>query len=289
MEKASLLKIKCECCGGQEFIEDKQNVFKCVFCGTSYYLDKPTTKNRIKVINNTYNVYGNHDNSDQTSIDHLIKSANYFLIKLKNYDKAKELFERITIEAPHDYRGWWGLICAENYNLNSRLAFENEHDPHEYEEESENFRSITIAAPKTIAQKLLETWDNYLQGYDDLVADEMQEELQSELEDIDKQISESQETIKKSTYDYSVFCVKAASFCAAAIAILMILSDNGNGWNLLLLALVCIFVDFVFYANLFDVVELVCSDLHETLEKERSKLTELSKQRSKLLDRMKEI
>ena len=149
------------------FIEEKKNVFKCVFCGTSYYLDKPTTKNKIKVINNTYNVYGNHDNSDQTSINHLVKSANYFLIKLKNYDKAKDLFERITIEAPHDYRGWWGLICAENYNLNSRLAFENEHDPHEYEEESENFRSITIAAPKTIAQKLLETWDNYLQGYHD--------------------------------------------------------------------------------------------------------------------------
>ena len=68
MEKASLLKIKCECCGGQEFLEEKKNVFKCVFCGTSYYLDKPTTKNKIKVINNTYNVYGNHDNSDQTSI-----------------------------------------------------------------------------------------------------------------------------------------------------------------------------------------------------------------------------
>lgn len=290
MGKAKLLKLTCEGCGGKEFIEDKKNhVLKCVFCDTPYYLDKPVGKKKTKIINNFYNVYGALDQNDNEEIDRLVKSANYYMVKLKNYDKAREIYQKITDEAPNDYRGWWGLIRADNYNLNSKRAFENGLNPHEYEEETEHFNSIRHSAPKSTAQKLRESWNEYLERNDRYAAQNMLVNLQSELKAVDRQIAESRDKIKKSTYDYSVVCVKAVSFVGAVIAVIMILSYNGSVWNLLLVALFCVFLDFVFYSNMFDVVELFCSDLHEALEKERATIVRLNKKRSMLIESIKEL
>ncbi len=55
------------------------------------------------------------------------------------------------------------------------------------------------------------------------------------------------------------------------------------------MALFCLLADFVLYNNLFDVVELICSDLHATLEKERGNLSKLGKERSKLKEQIKEL
>ena len=55
------------------------------------------------------------------------------------------------------------------------------------------------------------------------------------------------------------------------------------------MALFCLLADFVLYYNLFDVVELICSDLHATLKEERGNLSKLAKERSKLKEQIKEL
>ena len=129
----------------------------------------------------------------------------------------------------------------------------------------------------------------YLRRYDKFALGEKLEELQSRLDELDKQIEKSQEDMKKATYDHSVYYVKTVSLAAAGIAMLMILADHGSRWNLLLVALFCLLADFVLYNNLFDVVELICSDLHATLKEERGNLSKLGKERSKLKEQIKEL
>ncbi len=56
------------------------------------------------------------DSNGNSNPDRLIKNANTFL-KLNMYDDAYQLFEKITIENPEDYRGWWGLIISKTVNF----------------------------------------------------------------------------------------------------------------------------------------------------------------------------
>ncbi len=265
-------------------IDKKNKMFHCNSCGTNFQIDEEPQNH---IVNNFF--YSHDLDDNQNKIDKRIKSADYYMIKLKNYDRARDIFESITDDAPDDYRGWWGLIRVDNYNLNSRRAFEHGLDPHEYEEDTEYFKYIAITAPKPVVQKLRALWDAYLRRYDKFALGEKLEELQSRLDELDKQIGKSQEDMKKATYDHSVYYVKTVSLAAAGIAILMILADHGSRWNLLLVALFCLLADFVLYNNLFDVVELICSDLHATLEKERGNLSKLGKERSKLKEQIKEL
>lgn len=56
------------------------------------------------------------DSNGNSNPDRLVKNANTIL-KLNMYDDAYQLFEKITIEYPEDYRGWWGLIISKTVNF----------------------------------------------------------------------------------------------------------------------------------------------------------------------------
>ena len=113
-------------------IDKKNKMFHCNSCGTNFQIDEEPQNH---IVNNFF--YSHDLDDNQNKIDKRIKSADYYMIKLKNYDRARDIFESITDDAPDDYRGWWGLIRVDNYNLNSRRAFEHGLDPHEYEEDTE--------------------------------------------------------------------------------------------------------------------------------------------------------
>ncbi len=70
-----------------------------------------------KIINKTsIPIDSIEETNGNSSPDRLVKNANTF-IKLNMYDDAYQLFEKITIEYPEDYRGWWGLIISKTVNF----------------------------------------------------------------------------------------------------------------------------------------------------------------------------
>lgn len=281
-----IIALQCKNCFSNNVnIDWDKNMFHCNSCGTYFKIDAESKKQIVNIYNQIVSVENNYN-----SIERLVKSADILMTKLGSFDKARSIYERITNEAPDDYRGWWGLIRADNYDLSGRLAYENGHDPHEYEDEKEDyFEYISVFAPESVAKKLIRKWDEYVRRYDKYANEIIMEELQSKIDEIDRKLNESRKKIEKSTYDYSVFCVKTVSIISAAVAILMILSDHGNGWNLLLIALICILLDFICYANLFNVVELVCRDFRELMESERAKIKKLSRERTALAKQLDQL
>lgn len=277
--------LRCTNCTNVDVkIDWKKHTYYCPMCGTHFVFEKDTDNKKYYIIN-MISAPRNNGNS----VEDQLKSAKYFLEKLKNYDKAKELYEKVTDSAPHDYRGWWGLVRVENYNFNSRRAFENGLNPHEYEEESYYLKCAMIAASEKTAQKLKTHWNEYLQRYDQYVNQKQIDTLQARIDEIEKQIDESDYIIKKTVSDYSILSVKVVSIVGSCLSVLLILTDHGSLWNILLIAMVCICLDVICYNNMFGIVEIIYKDLYELSAMEKTKISKLLKERSKLTKQINEL
>ena len=270
--------LRCTNCRNVDVkIDWKKKSFYCPSCGTHFVFERDSDNKKTYIVNMI-----NTPQDTPNSVEEQLRSAKYFLEKLKNYDKAKELYERVTEKAPHDYRGWWGLVRVDNYNFNSRKALEHGLDPHEYEQESDYLRCALIAASENMSHKLRTRWNDYVQRYDCLVNQNEIADLQSRLDAIEKEISESDDKIRKSISDYCVLSAKVIGIIGACLSVLMILSDHGNLWNILLIGMVCVFLVVICYNNLFGIVEIIFKDLYDLLGTERAKIRKLTKERSRL-------
>ncbi|MCI6123837.1 MAG: hypothetical protein MR714_06415 [Christensenellaceae bacterium] len=98
-------------------IKEGQDFVKCEYCGTISSAPKAIEYHQHQ--STSYNFSGANpvvNFSNGQDLETLVKNADMHL-KLKNYADAQSIYEKISKEYPHDYRGWWGLILAKSREL----------------------------------------------------------------------------------------------------------------------------------------------------------------------------
>jgi hypothetical protein len=175
-----LVAAKCTQCGANLEIDDSLEAAVCKFCNSAFIVEK--------AINN-YNTYNqntyNFENAqlfiqDEKSIENKLKNADVFFIKHNDKQKAFELFEDVSNNAPGDYRGWWGMarVMTEEFTyvaIGSRKF-----------DEILNYTTRALnVAPPDIASRLKKTWDNFSNGVNSHTNDMLavKEELEKEKND----------------------------------------------------------------------------------------------------------
>lgn len=104
-----LVPAKCTQCGANIQVDSKLDAAVCDSCGTPFIVEKAIqhyhTTNITNVSAGVVNVVGGLPKEDR------INAADTFY-KMKDYNKAFELYEKIATDYPDDYRGWWGQARA---------------------------------------------------------------------------------------------------------------------------------------------------------------------------------
>ena len=102
--------------------------------------------------------------------------------------------------------------------MDAAAAFENGVDPYDYEEESKHFEYAMKVASKSVAEKLQEFWDEYLQSFDNYIF----EELQGMVNDLNDQISELKHQIKKERKKYCDNNAKMVAIALLCVALIIL-------------------------------------------------------------------
>ena len=119
----NLVTATCPNCNSPLQIKEGQDFVKCEYCGTISSAPKAIEYHQHQ--STSYNFSGANpvvNFSNGQDLETLVKNADMHL-KLKNYAAAQSIYEKITNEYPHDYRGWWGLILARSKNLSDTHLF----------------------------------------------------------------------------------------------------------------------------------------------------------------------
>ncbi len=152
-----LLMGKCGNCGGTIQMNEGMKSGVCPFCGTPYVAEDVVNN---YYTTNTYNIGSAEIKlEDGSSIRERYETAEFYLTKLKQYDRAEKVFLELTDVAPNDYRCWWGLVrtgtgCFSDYSV-------GENRLREIERKWLNI-SMTIAPPE-LKQSMREQWDGYIE------------------------------------------------------------------------------------------------------------------------------
>lgn len=113
----------CPNCNSPLQIKEGQDFVKCEYCGTISSAPKAIEYHQHQ--STSYNFSGANpvvNFSNGQDLETLVKNADMHL-KLKNYADAQSIYEKISKEYPHDYRGWWGLILARSRELTDTDIF----------------------------------------------------------------------------------------------------------------------------------------------------------------------
>lgn len=113
----NLVTATCPNCNSPLQIKEGQDFVKCEYCGTISSAPKAIEYHQHQ--STSYNFSGANpvvNFSNGQDLETLVKNADMHL-KLKNYADAQSIYEKISKEYPHDYRGWWGLILARSREL----------------------------------------------------------------------------------------------------------------------------------------------------------------------------
>ena len=113
----NLVTATCPNCNSPLQIKEGQDFVKCEYCGTISSAPKAIEYHQHQ--STSYNFSGANpivNFSNGQDLETLVKNADMHL-KLKNYANAQSIYEKISKEYPHDYRGWWGLILAKSREL----------------------------------------------------------------------------------------------------------------------------------------------------------------------------
>lgn len=119
----NLVTATCPNCNSPLQIKEGQDFVKCEYCGTISSAPKAIEYHQHQ--STSYNFSGANpvvNFSNGQDLETLVKNADMHL-KLKNYADAQSIYEKISKEYPHDYRGWWGLILARSENLTDTDIF----------------------------------------------------------------------------------------------------------------------------------------------------------------------
>lgn len=116
----------CPNCNSPLQIKEGQDFVKCEYCGTISSAPKAIEYHQHQSTN--YNFSGANpvvNFSNGQDLETLVKNADMHL-KLKNYADAQSIYEKISKEYPHDYRGWWGLILVNSQELTDTVFYVEE-------------------------------------------------------------------------------------------------------------------------------------------------------------------
>ena len=117
-----LVNAKCTNCGANIKIDNTKDAAICEHCGSAFIVEKAI--NNYDITNNNIihtqvvNIYKNNSKLEQL-VDNAITYIN-----LREFDKASNVYYKLTNEYPDDYRGWFGLFTTPFYrSLNSIFSF----------------------------------------------------------------------------------------------------------------------------------------------------------------------
>lgn len=114
-----LVPAKCTQCGANLTVDTSQEAAVCSYCNTPFITEKAITYyNTTNVTNiDTLNAeVVNVESSDSaTNLAHTADT----LVKFGEWEKAQEVFQKITQLYPYDHRGWYGLL--QTYTRDFRL------------------------------------------------------------------------------------------------------------------------------------------------------------------------
>ncbi len=153
----NLVTATCPNCNSPLQIKEGQDFVKCEYCGTISSAPKAIEYHQHQ--STSYNFNGANpvvNFSNGQDLETLVKNADMHL-KLKNYADAQSIYEKISKEYPHDYRGWWGLILARSRELTDTDIFIRKDSISGYISLSAEYHSITNnwnSVQKTTPQKI---------------------------------------------------------------------------------------------------------------------------------------
>lgn len=142
----------CKNCGGTIRFDDAQETGVCEFCGTKFITQE------MYITNNIHNDFANATviYKDESSIEQKLNNAEVFLVKLKQYDEAKEIYKYVIKNKSGDYRGWWGMV-----RVLSKEFTDTSVTKEEFDEISGYAESAFKVADKAQKKQIMPDWENY--------------------------------------------------------------------------------------------------------------------------------
>lgn len=106
--------IKCDVCGQNEMIavEGEPDMFKCAYCGTKY--TKEQLQERLIKIDGPIKIDGAIQVEGVQNLEKLLENGETFL-KLEEYEKASNVYTKLTNEYPQKYQSWYGYVKCHTY------------------------------------------------------------------------------------------------------------------------------------------------------------------------------
>lgn len=112
---------KCTNCGGHLTVDESKEAGICPHCQQPYIMEKAINYYNTTNVTNIDTINAevvNVESSD--SADNLYKAGQTNL-DFRDFDKASDIFQKMTDTYPQDYRGWYGLILAKTLNLQGEI------------------------------------------------------------------------------------------------------------------------------------------------------------------------
>ena len=146
--------LQCIGCSGTDFIFDYDHgICQCKCCDRVYYIDSEDGDTHIHVYVDTD---GSRKKSDKHKKHKFRRELKYAYCRLNgflDYEESKKTFLEIIDKRSDNYLSWWGLVKAENYNLDGEMACEMEADPSGYQN-SPVYRMALNLAPDDVRPML---------------------------------------------------------------------------------------------------------------------------------------
>jgi len=143
-----LVKAICTNCGGNLEVDRSKGAAICPFCGQAYIVEDAVKKFEITV-------------RGESSSQNRLEAAEQFM-KLGEYSKAIEIFQKVTEMTPSDYRGWRGLLRAQSHEYKKEIKDLSPTDLKQYRKDiervSQHALSTVPAAEKADLQAEVDTY-----------------------------------------------------------------------------------------------------------------------------------
>ncbi len=140
----------CKNCGGTIRFDDSLSSGICEYCKTKFVKEDIIVHNHFHDSTVIFN--------EGTYIEEKLESAEAYLTKLYDYEKARKLFDFVTENNAGDYRGWWGIVRV----LTKQFTFIDCTEA-EYEKIKIYYQKATSVAQKDQKKHIESIWTPYSQ------------------------------------------------------------------------------------------------------------------------------
>ncbi|MDO4567930.1 MAG: hypothetical protein Q4B99_03110 [Clostridia bacterium] len=111
MDNSKFIAVTCPACHSPMQAASGQDYIKCEYCDTVSYVPSA-----VAAANASASEFS------RSKLEMLLRNGDTHL-RLQNYNLAVKAYERASIDYPHDYRTWWGLVRARTNDLRPTPRF----------------------------------------------------------------------------------------------------------------------------------------------------------------------